>query len=522
MLGVSILAAVIALATGAIIAKFIVPRLGGGRHAITGLEFAIVAGVMVIAIIPLTSAAGKHLSVTSQLTRYQWITGTEEAANDYVTRCEVPDPSSFASMNNSSSGDTNCEHYYDSGLKFKYEEEECSKNSDGKEVCHDVTRRKPIQYPYATVEHRYSIESSMGKVRDGRMKFTFKGVYLDANPVTPHGTPSVRIPDHIPKGAPADWQEAKARLDAGDPRSVTKMVPYDDPILAASDTLRAYSSDIQKYREAGLLPDHTADIAKDPMKGPSKSQVWKVRFAGVTVPNEGAWQDSLMRFNAALGMELRGNLHVVLVDAKQVPSTDSSSYVRALKAHWQDDATYGKRTLGKNAIILVIGVTPGTTTVAWADATTGMPFGNNVMIEYLKSRVAKQPLNPELLFGKPVTVVKGDDYTVTHTAPQMGVIEQVMFQDAPFKRASMTCDRDDDDCVGYEHLVQKIEPGPVAKTMIVVVSSLVAIGLWILAGFTALLDKFHRKPRPVNPTRPHNTRSTRSRVNRLNRKDPWR
>ncbi len=527
MFFIQVLCVVLALVAGLAV-MYLCKWIRNTDASVSWVEYGAVSLVMVLAIIPAVGAIGSALSIADQLTRYQWVNGTDEEVRDSPTVCRVPQPSRFAGMNNPSSGSTNCTHYYDSGKRFAYEEEVCKTDSKGNRDCDIIRHRRPIYHPYGTVEHRYSIMSSMGKAPDGRMEFTFPAVYLDANPMAPAGTIARPIPQDIPRGAPADWLAAKARKEAGDPRAATKLVAYEDPILAVNDTLKAYSSDREKYQKAGLLPDHTVDINSDPRKGASKSEAWKVGFANVQVADEPVWQEAVMRFNAALGMQLQGDLHVVLVDASQVPSVDSSTYVRALKMHWQDDAVYGKRTIAKNAIILALGVTPGTSTVAWADATTGMPGGNNVMIEYLKMELAGKPLDPGALFGKPITVVHGNEYTVALSTPR-GVVESIVFERAPFKRASMTCKSSDDTCIGYDHLVQRIEPSAGAKITIVIITFVIAIGFWAWVSFTSFLDVlfasvFRLDSRPGTTTRPTEypyMRSDRSRMNRPNERN-WR
>ena len=495
MIEMSVVAVAIALAIGLGTRWLLAHRdsrryNGWGRwisNRITWSEYVVVGILLSTLVAPLASTVGTNLSIGEQLQYKQWLNGVERNAGDNVRQCRAGQniPSS------ETAGYTNCEYYYVAEW-YTYQwidwVEDCSTDSKGKRTCtrRAVTRSKkvPVQTPYATVEHTYSIESWMYDGDGGQMSYAYPGTYLDANPV-PHPASRRDIPGNIPRGAPADWQDAKNRLDAGDPRAVTKEGTYDNFILASKDDLlRTYGPKLDEYKADGLLPDHTANITTDPVKGPSRSQADKVSFVGVNVQDENAWQKSVMRFNAALGTQLQGDLHVVLIDAAIVPWSDAVPYTQSLKAYWQSEH-FGRWAIAKNAIILVMGVDKATNTVAWADATTGMPFGNETMIEFLKAYLPGTPLVPDLLFGKPVTVVDGTKANVTHPAPQ-GKVEHYVFEQAPFKRFSMSCKKES--CIGYKDLASKIKPTTTAIVWVSIITVLISIGLWVLVGYTSFVE----------------------------------
>lgn len=487
MLFVTILAVLIALALGLVVKyalEFLqVPSYTGAPHRISWHEYGAVAVLLAVIIAPSVSAVGKHLSVDNIVTYQQFLNGVETKAVDNVTHCVAG-----SSGSSESSGESNCTYEYDTGETYTYYTTEtetypCT-GSDGKaSTCTrpvQVPHTGNIYSPYATVEHHYSIRSSF--VFKENDPYQFDTVYLDKNP-KPYGRRA--IPQGYPRGAPADWLDARRRLDAGDPRPVTAVDSYKNYILASGDdNLNAYSTDIRRFRKAGLLPPHTAGIMSDPIHGPSKSQADKVSFVGVHVPDRQAWQRSVMRFNSALGIKLQGDAHVVLVDASRVPGSDSVPYLNALKAYWQGPQ-FAKRALAKNAIILVLGV-GSNSSIEWAEASTGMPFGNENMDQHLKDYLPGKPLDPKAIFGEPRTVIHGDHAQVTHPAPQ-GVAERVIFQTTPFKRASMSCA--DKSCVGFENLLDTIEPTKGQKIWMIVVVALLSMMLWFAVGIGTFVDK---------------------------------
>lgn len=474
----------------------------GTPRRIEWSEFGVVSTVLAAIIIPSVLAVGNVLSVAEILSYQQFVNGVEVATTQQVRDCKAGHKGSSRA-----SGLSNCTYTYVSG-RYSYKEmhtrEVCSGSGEDR-TCHPefywTTEWADIYTPYATREHfAYQIDSSMGAA--GELSHTFPDVTLDQHP-TPHPASNRSIPADLPRGDPADWAEANARLKAGDPRAVTKVVNYDNYILASGDeVLATFGGDIELLLAEGLLPDHTANILGNPITGPSRSQADKVSFVGgLKVDDPAAWQRSVMRFNAALGMQLQGDLHVVLVDQAKVPSTRSVPYTQALKAYWQS-GTFGKRALAKNGIILVLGVDTTSKTVAWADASTGMPFGNELMVQYLRDELRGEGLDPDRLFGTPRTVIKEGAATVTLSSSR-GVVEHAVFEQAPFKRARMSCG--DDTCVGFKDLVSKIEPTFGQKTWMVVVTSLIALGLWVLVGLTSfvgeIIDTILGRKRPSHLSR---------------------
>lgn len=480
---VTVLVAIVAVALVGLAVKLLVPRLND-RGEVSWPEYAAVMVAVVAIVAPSVSLIGEKLSVANIVRYEQFVNGVETQAVDQVRTC-TDGRRGF----NGPPDNTNCEYSYASDW-YTWTSESCTTNSDGEISCTTLAHHETVYSPYLKREHIYSVEASMGG--GGAPKPYRYGVYADSNP-EPFDQSTPSLPDSVPRGVPADWLEAKQRIEIGDPRPVTMLANYDNYILASKDeTLIDYSDQIPEYIEAGLLPDPSHNHMSEPMHGPTKMRADKVAFVDVATDNIAAWQDSVMRFNAALGMELQGDLHVVVVSDKSVSFDQATSYIGALKSYWQSDA-YGKRALAKNGVILVLG-TDGQS-ITWAEATTGMPFGNQNMSQWVRDWLPGTALEPEAIFGRPVTVITpgidkkqftSEHFSVAHNQP-LGVFENIIFEQAPFKRASMSCD--DEDCVGFKSWLSKIEPSLTQKTMIVMTISLIALIMWLTVAFTTFVDR---------------------------------
>lgn len=453
---------------------------------VTWFEYGVTMAILSIVVVPAVLIVGKGLSQDQILQYDEMYNGVEVEAAVRTTDCQAG-----SSGSSSTSGLSNCVHSYISGT-YTYPEEypasECSLNSKNEMSCTTVMKccvypSANIYTPFATREYGYSVTNSFGET------YHYPDTYV-ARDATAYG--SEPIPGSLPRGEPVDWLEAKQRLDASDPRPVTDVFPYPNYILASGDEMLApYSQDVDKYREQHLLPEHTAGILGNPIYGESRKQAKKLSFVGTQVPDEQAWQESLMRFNAALGSKLQGDLHVVVIDSKLVD--DPHGYVKALRAYWLGER-FGKRALSKNGIILVIG-TSGTK-VDWAQMDTGMPFGNNMMIEVSQNLLQGKDLNPDVIFGKPRTIFTPADgerkkkVEVFLSSPQ-GVLEDAVLGPATgFKRPCMTCeDAEDAGQVGYKDLIAQIEPTFSHKVWMGVVVCLISLIFWGIVAGTSFLER---------------------------------
>jgi len=502
LLLVAIVATATALVIGLLIRKPLLPYLVRRGlvfedRRITWFEYGVIASLACLVITPGVLIIGKEMSVNATLRNEEWFNGVEIVPNPIATQCHPGKKGE-----SESSGRSNCTHSYNTNVKYEWEEESCTTDKDGKETCTEWTEEAYIYAPYATVEYRYRITDSLGG------EYTFPGVYV-ANDAKPYYT-NRAIPGNIPRGAPADWLEAKARFDAGDPRSITGLFDYESPVLAVRDCLldKAFCPTtiplIERYRK--LLPDHTVNILTNPTFGESRRQAKKCSFVGVTT-DEAKMHESLMRFNAALGSKYKGDMHCVFIAANLVD--DPQDYFLALRAYWLSDH-FGKRALAKNGVILAIGVSNGK--IAWAKADTGMPRGNNVMLEQMQNHLQDKAVDPDVIFGKPKTVVvpatkqdEDDKVTVTLSSPP-GVLEEVMLDKYEFKHICMECeDEDEADSVGYKGLIKRIEPSPWQKFFMILTVAGLSVALWWIVSASTFLERW-RERRFTTKNRPYSYR----------------
>ncbi len=467
---------------------------------ITWFEYGVAMAVLTLIVVPSVLVIGKSLSQDQKLVYYEMYNGVETKPTYSATECQAGHAGESYSA-----GQSNCQYSYVSG-SYSWEEEypvtTCTTDSKGGSSCTTTMAccnyySANIYTPYSKWEYRFSLHDSLGG------SYTFPVTYLAHQPEQFNG--NVAIPANLPRGNPADWEESKRRYDARNPRPVTNVFPYDNYILASGDEMLApYSQDVDKYKKAGLLPDHTAGILDNPIYGDSRKQAKKLSFVGVKVPNEQVWQESLMQFNAALGSKLQGDLHVVIIDSNRI--SNPQGYLKALRAYWLGEH-FGKHALSKNGIILVIGTSGGK--IDWAQADTGMPYGNNVMLRTMEGNLEETAtLSPDAIFGQPHTIVtpstkegEKDKVEVALSTPR-GALEDAMFSKATkFQRPCMVCeDKEDAGQVGYSDLIAQIEPSTGQKVWMVVIVGLISFIPWGLVAGTSILER-GRRVRKVIPRR---------------------
>jgi hypothetical protein len=288
------------------------------------------------------------------------------------------------------------------------------------------------------------------------------------------------LSDSVPRGVPPEWEAARIRLENGDPQPVTMTGDYVNYLLASPDSiLKRYSEDVERYQKANLLPEHTANLKNGDILYDYNTRADKVSFVAPGIPNQEAWQDALMQFNAALGTELQGDMHVVVVKTSQIDNPDA--YLNALMAYWQGPE-FGKWGLAKNGIVLVLGLDDTGSTVEWARAKTGMPIGNGEMLAALQFKLPGEPFDPQGLFGHPTGTpyVNEKGKTKARYTHTDGAIEQIVFSEFPFARACMDCKDATDHGTSYTYLKSSIPVSTAAKVWMLVIVAFISIILWLL------------------------------------------
>lgn len=455
VIAISILSAAIA----GLIIKFFFDWRGDFENNITWTEFAIGMLIIILVITPVVGKIGWDLFKQSNLTFNEYWNGWEIQAVADVTTCTRDGP---------------CRHEYDCDpyivlVTYTYS---CGKN----QTCTGV--RPETRYhscPYVNKETDYLVKTTLGDyaIAYGR---------LPDNPQANRWRSGVLIPQYVIDragvGAPPFWLAAKARIDSGKPGPVTKRAEYDNYILASDRTiLKQYSSAIEEYKKANLLP-------------PVQSAVYdfycadKVQFVGFRPADPKVWQAALSYLNAAFGSELRGDLHLIIVQNETI-NNNPDKYILALKAYWQNRAVFERNAISKNSAIVVMGTADGQT-VEWTRATTGMPLGNEEMLVAIRN-IKGIPLTPESVIGR----VEGEfDYKTkvgVRGKHSDGAIEKILWgigeSQTKFKRIAMTGKTGAGS--GFLYLSNEIDITSRQKFWIVFTIFVLSLGIWGVAAFAA-------------------------------------
>ena len=279
--------------------------------------------------------------------------------------------------------------------------------------------------------------------------------------------------------------------------SVTGVFKYPNFILASeSDLYEEYSDNIAEYQKDGLLPKHTAKLGNDVLYDYDMKATKLQAVGGLKVNNIPQWNDRLMRLNSALGSDLQGDMHVVLMPANKVSNPDD--YIAALKSYWM---SLGKWSISKNGIILAIGVAPDGKTVGWSRAATGMPEGNGGMEEALKSRPKGVLFSPDVLFGNVSTNVynNGKKLKVRYDHNSAGLVGKTILVDFPYKRPCMRCEDVGDEGTGYVELKDLVPIKTGAKIfMFFTVLFLSLVIWWLLLTYDPLSYVITTSKKPEN------------------------
>jgi hypothetical protein len=430
---------------------------------ITGVEFAIAVPVVAVVAALVTIWVGPGVAQSAAASGYkQFFNGSVTQALSQEIEC---------------TRDGSCVHTYSCDpytVQVPYTVEEyAGTDSKGNPKYRTVTKyRTEVRYhdcPYATAEYSYWLTDSLGG------ETTIASHIFAAKPQQWRGDEG--IPGGVPRGVPERWLTSKNRLAAGDAEPVTRIKEYKNYILASQeDLLKQFSGDIDSYKNAGLLPAHTAGVPDGDIMYDYDLQARKVQFVGMNPVNEQAWQSALMQLNAALGTERQGDMHIVVVPASKVSNPDA--YINALVAYWQSDEYFGKWGLPKNALAVVLGVSDDASTISWARAKTGMPFGNGELLSAVSFDLKDKPFDPKVVLGSVTaqpTQASDGKFKVKY-AYGSGIISNIVLQEHPFQRACMDCAGDK---VGsYVYLESTIPISPLANFVMLLLVIIINSVLW--------------------------------------------
>lgn len=296
-----------------------------------------------------------------------------------------------------------------------------------------------------------------------------------------------RFTKAIPGGrqeTPKDWIEAVKRLDAGKPWGITEIHKYKNFILSSkSEMYKKYSDSIDKYIEEGVMPEIPSTVHRG---------VSTKMFVTNSLNLPETFAVDVTNLNGAMAADKRfGDLRVVMVNSSEVP--DADNYTNALHTYWSDVKVFGKFALPKNAVVVTMGVNNNGTKVEWARAFTGMPIGNEEMIQGVASALKDAKVDSNLL-GRPFIDKEG---TVIHSE---GVLEKVLWDDVTgFNRVSMS--GDEAPSAGFLYLGSDITPTTGAVIWMGVLWGLALAGSVVGAFFASSAIAENSRPRSMYSSR---------------------
>lgn len=359
-------------------------------------------------------------------TFYEFWNGSESAVSTNVVKCER---------------DGSCKHDYQCD-PYTVVEIESYTDSEGKTKTRPVTKTKYHDCPYSKEETDFIISTTLGSFTAGDSLMTGE---------------QFRQHKQIPGGrqqAPQMWIDAKNRIEAGNPSGVTQLHKYKNFILSADTTLfKEYSDKIDSLMGQGLLPTPVAGVHSLYMAN-------KAYSVGDTKLDMTSMNNQLTQLNGLVGGELRGDMHIVFVEASK--AGDPTDYTNALKAHWSSEAV-GKNAIAKNTLTLVVGVAQkdNKPVVDWAKGYTGMPVGNESLIQEFSNLKGKTI--DDKFIGSP----KFNPATGTYVKSD-GEVEKMVTGTYKFARVSMSSSDADDNGSGFSYLAESwtMKPADVAKAII--------------------------------------------------------
>lgn len=443
---------VITLSSG-LAAKLWLDRTYGtdARNQITWTEYAIGSLVLAFLLVPAVTYAGFRVAVNRRASFGELWNGNETSANRIAIKCEK---------------DGRCRYTYDCEPYLDCHTEEVCTGSGENRSCRPETKceTKYHQCPYCDNEYNFVVATTLGD-------YTIASHRFPEDPNAHRWNKHERVPESAIRragvGAPAFWDEARARIAAGRPGPVTKRMSYENWILASETTLwRQYSADVAALREQGLLPD----IEMEPYAFYSVDRAY---FAQTGPWPRKQWNDAVADLNAVLGRR-QGDLHLVMLD---VTKTDVApdDYLFALKAHWSDEERFGRKLFAKNGVLVVVG--HDGQTVKWARASTGMPVGNEQLPVRVMNELAGLPFTPEAVVG---TTHVGAANRPVHGE---GALERILFaldgRAEPFVRVSMNGTDPEDVGPGFLYLKGEIRPTTGALVVLALINFLVGAAVWV-------------------------------------------
>lgn len=403
----------------------------GRELRITWIEYLIGAAICCLIVVPFTVIVGNKVALANNLTYHEYWSGYETAALKSETTCER---------------DGSCQFTYNCDPYEVTIHHSATYDSKGNQTspAYDTYETRYHSCPQATVEWDFAINTTLGQ-------FHIERTFAD-NPQPYRGESDLGVARH---GAPPFWQDALDHLNASDPRPVTVRKDYDNYILASqSSILHKFSAQVDQYKS--VIPAPVSDVHDLYLAD-------KAYFIGT--PALPGWQESVMRFNAAFGDDLQGDLHVVVVGDQVTNSPDE--FTGALNAYWTG-TSFGRNAISKNTLVVVIGTDGQKAT--WVRAFTGMPRGNEALLLDIQRELTGKPMDPDVILGHPKgQLTDGKIAGVTHGT---GALEAQVWGVDQFARVSMH--------KSYTYLESEIRPTSGQRITILSIATFISLIVWAL------------------------------------------
>lgn len=423
--------AVMLLLAGGVATLFLLRRFASERRQITWTEFAVVGVVIALVQVPLVNVG------MTELARHHAVGGYQELWGGSYTQAYTA--KRVCSEDDTGCGPTRqCHPYQDKELDYvetvpdpsTYNKTTKRWESHSHEVKHYKYVTKYHQCPYISFMTQWILKNSFGDehIVDTTVPLqpqAFEGGHSFIGFVTP------------PSAPPAFWSDSKVKIERGDIVPAQKVNTYKNPLLAAqSDQLDNYSDKVDYYRGKKLLVDHTMNV-HDPINGHGFAD--QVVFVRQTPGNAAEFELAQGKYNAEFGnSHFQGDMNTLVVRESDVPENEAQDFANAQKAYWQSPQ-YGKAALAKNAVMVVLGVSDDFQTIKWAQARTGIGYGNQALLMAISQELPGKPFTPQGLYGNPTQSVDAKG-KVTYVRTN-GELEKIVMVEYPFKRPCMlSCD----------------------------------------------------------------------------------
>lgn len=475
-----IILAVVVAATAVVLVKVF-----NAMHITAFAATALVAMLLPLPTYAITTAAARD----DQQTFHEYWNGYEVSADTSVVTCR---------RDGSCQHTFSCDPYQVTEMEtYTVYETQTYTDSEGhmktrsvpKQKQRPVTKTKYHSCPYSKQETTYSVNTTLGG-------YTVESHLMTGEPWRwGHSIPGGQVTK-----APDVWTAVQKRIADGNPGGVTKVSNYKNYILASDNLFKRYSDKVDQLQKKGLLPAPTVGVS-----GMYDAQ--KVSFLGNMhgAPVKALAKD-MPRLNGAVGTQLRGDVRVVFVDADKM-TDNPEDYANAVMAYWQSKQL-GRDALAKNTVAVLVGVKgyekpaqsevsptaaatptasatasagvpaepvikPGTPVVAWAKAFTGMPIGNEALLQQFNSELPGTVIDKNFL-GSPK--FNPSNSTITHTN---GVIEGMLYGENKFQRVSMTAKDAGDVGSGFAYLGQNWQPDTGTLVTFYIIASILFTGALI-------------------------------------------